>query len=163
MRVAIAGHQNLDMASTASWITSAIEYAIVNIPITKGYTCLAKGADQLFADILIKKNVPFVAIIASSKIEASFKSNEDKKSFKQFLAKAADTIKLPFDDLSEEAYYEAGKTAVDQSELLIAVWDGLPAKGLGGTGDVVKYALRNNKRVIHIDLKGYKVIELHSI
>jgi hypothetical protein len=29
---------------------------------------------------------------------------------------------------------------VEASELLVAVWDGEPARGLGGTADVVAYA-----------------------
>jgi hypothetical protein len=35
---------------------------------------------------------------------------------------------------------EGGKVVVDRAEVLIAVWDGLPARGLGGTADVVAYA-----------------------
>lgn len=40
---------------------------------------------------------------------------------------------------------------VDRSELLIAVWDGLSATGLGGTGDVVSYAVRQRKKTIHLN------------
>jgi hypothetical protein len=29
---------------------------------------------------------------------------------------------------------------VDRSDVLLAVWDGQPARGPGGTGDVVAYA-----------------------
>jgi hypothetical protein len=31
---------------------------------------------------------------------------------------------------------------VDRSDVLLAVWDGRPARGFGGTGDVVAYARR---------------------
>jgi hypothetical protein len=34
----------------------------------------------------------------------------------------------------------AGEKVVDLSDTLLAVWDGLPAKGYGGTADVVTYA-----------------------
>jgi hypothetical protein len=34
----------------------------------------------------------------------------------------------------------AGAIVADRCERLIAVWDGRPALGLGGTGDVVRYA-----------------------
>ena len=37
------------------------------------------------------------------------------------------------------------------AELLLAVWDGLPAKGLGGTADIVTYATQQRKEVIHLD------------
>jgi hypothetical protein len=31
------------------------------------------------------------------------------------------------------------------------VWDGEPAKGLGGTGDVVGYAVQKGKDLIHLN------------
>ena len=50
----------------------------------------------------------------------------------------------------EEAYMAAGRRVVDEADYIIAIWDGLPAAGLGGTGDVVAYA-RAGKRVIHVN------------
>jgi hypothetical protein len=35
---------------------------------------------------------------------------------------------------------DAGKVVVDRSSVLVAVWDGQPSRGLGGTADVVRYA-----------------------
>jgi hypothetical protein len=37
------------------------------------------------------------------------------------------------------------------SDLLVAVWDGLPARGLGGTADVVQVALAEQRRVVHVN------------
>jgi hypothetical protein len=42
------------------------------------------------------------------------------------------------DDFSTAA--PASAAAAARAEVLIAVWDGLPARGLGGTADVVAYA-----------------------
>ena len=36
----------------------------------------------------------------------------------------------------------------DRCDLLIAVWDGQPAQGLGGTGDVVRYAREIGREVL---------------
>ncbi|MFJ8953478.1 hypothetical protein ACIRO1_25525 [Streptomyces sp. NPDC102381] len=41
----------------------------------------------------------------------------------------------------------AGKEVVDQSDVLLAVWDGKPAGGKGGTADVVAYAQRQGMDV----------------
>ena len=49
---------------------------------------------------------------------------------------------------------------VDHSELLIAVWDGKPAAGLGGTGDVVSYARQSGKHVYQIDPVSRSVAEV---
>lgn len=56
---------------------------------------------------------------------------------------------LPFSEPSEEAFYAAGKAVVDACDWLIAVWDGEPARGLGGSADVVAYA-RNRGKVVHV-------------
>ncbi|MER5913805.1 hypothetical protein ABT124_25810, partial [Streptomyces sp. NPDC001982] len=37
---------------------------------------------------------------------------------------------------------EPGELLVDQADELLAVWDGQPARGFGGTADVVAYAHR---------------------
>ena len=51
----------------------------------------------------------------------------------------------------EKSYLEAGKRLVNESDTLVAVWDGKTAKGPGGTGDIVAYALKSGKKVIHIN------------
>ena len=48
------------------------------------------------------------------------------------------------------AYALAGEATAAQSDLLIAVWDGMPARGLGGTADVVDYAVRRGVPVLHL-------------
>jgi hypothetical protein len=47
---------------------------------------------------------------------------------------------LEHTESTEEAHMDAGKVVVDRSSVLLAVWDGQPSRGLGGTADVVAYA-----------------------
>jgi len=54
---------------------------------------------------------------------------------------------LAFREPSEEAFFAAGKAVVDACDWLIAVWDGEPARGLGGSADVVAYARNQGRRV----------------
>jgi hypothetical protein len=49
-------------------------------------------------------------------------------------------VELTRERTHEEAYYAAGRYIVDHADRLIAVWDGDPPRGLGGTADVVDYA-----------------------
>ncbi len=37
----------------------------------------------------------------------------------------------------EAAYAGAGRAVLDRCDVLIALWDGLPARGLGGTAELV--------------------------
>jgi hypothetical protein len=44
-----------------------------------------------------------------------------------------------------------GRSAlVEECEQLLTIWDGLPAKGEGGTADIVAYARKRGRRVIVI-------------
>ena len=39
---------------------------------------------------------------------------------------------------------------VEVSDLVLAVWDGMPAKGTGGTADIVAFADAHGKEVVQI-------------
>jgi hypothetical protein len=41
---------------------------------------------------------------------------------------------------NEQAHMEASRAMLDRAERLFAVWDGKPARGYGGTADVVAEA-----------------------
>ena len=56
----------------------------------------------------------------------------------------------PFPGPSEQAFLEAGKYIVTHCELLFAVWNALPARGVGGTADIVMFAKSVNRPWIHI-------------
>jgi hypothetical protein len=47
---------------------------------------------------------------------------------------------VDFEASAEEAHLAARQAVVGRSELVVAVWDGAPARRLGGTADVVAYA-----------------------
>ncbi|WP_263383612.1 hypothetical protein [Granulicella arctica] len=48
-------------------------------------------------------------------------------------------------------YQTIGEIIVHQADLLIAIWNGEPSRGLGGTGDVVLHALKIGVPIIWID------------
>ncbi len=50
-----------------------------------------------------------------------------------------------------QAYESVGRSVVDACEILIAVWDGKPAQGRGGTADIVRYAVDAGRLVLWID------------
>ena len=53
--------------------------------------------------------------------------------FDALLARAARVIALDHEDPTDEAYMDGGLRVLDESDVLVAVWDGQPARGLGGT------------------------------
>jgi len=54
---------------------------------------------------------------------------------------------------------EAGESIVNEADVLVAVWDGKPAAGLGGTADVVTYARNLGKPLIWINSITGKITE----
>jgi hypothetical protein len=83
--------------------------------------------------------------------ERTFSEGQDREEYDRLLKSASQTEILEKNGSDEQAYFDAGKRMVDLSELLVAVWDGKPAAGLGGTGDVMQYAIRSKKRAIHLN------------
>lgn len=53
-------------------------------------------------------------------------------------------------ELEKDAYLAVGELVLRQCDVLIAIWDGAPADGRGGTGDIVAAALRLELPVVWI-------------
>ena len=51
---------------------------------------------------------------------------------------------------------------MELSDIVLAVWKGKPAKGKGGTADVVAYAIRRRVPLIHIDPISHTVRQAES-
>ena len=151
MKIGITGHQNLGSAENIAWLSKTLKSVINQNNIDIGLTSLAIGADQLFADTLIDMQICYVAIIPCDGYEQTFTKSDDLEKYRGLLQSASEIINLPFNEPSEEAFYEAGKQIVQRSDMIVAIWDGQPAKGLGGTADAVKFALSLKRNVLHIN------------
>jgi hypothetical protein len=110
-------------------------------------TSLAAGADQLVAAELLRTGGRLHVIVPSRNYERTFITKDDLASFQSLLEAAHIVTRLDYEEPSEEAFLAAGKSVVDNCEMLIAVWDGRPARGVGGTADIVRYARETGKAV----------------
>jgi hypothetical protein len=147
MRLGISGHQ--DISPEVAAYVRPILIRLINDQngIIVGVSSLAAGADQLFATVILEQGGSLHAIIPGRAYEHTFSEPDSLNHFKALLARAQKIETLDYPKPSEEAFLDAGHRVVDNSDLLIAVWDGLPAVGKGGTADVVKYAHDNNRPV----------------
>lgn len=150
-KVGITGHQNIGSAEITSWVHDKVHDVLVEHKVTYGFTSLAIGADQMFTDILLMMSVPYMVVIPSKNYESTFKSKSERERYRRLLSLAEEQLVLDYDKPSEKAFFDAGKYVVRYSDLIIAVWNGEKAKGLGGTADVVEYARTQGKSVIHIN------------
>lgn len=143
----ITGHQSLE-PRTERAVTAMIIERLRDTRDVVGISSLAAGADQLFARCVLDAGGMLVVVVPSAMYETTFASDVVRDEFLRLLTAATDVIRLQFAEPTEEAFYAAGKEIVDRCEILIAVWDSQPAGGLGGTGDVVKYAEEQGKAVV---------------
>jgi hypothetical protein len=125
-----------------------------------GITSLAIGADQLFAEIVLELGGTIEVIVPFPDYALRFEQGHHQQKYYELLNKASRVNVLQMVGSDEEAYFAAGKKVVDEADMVLAVWNGLPAAGLGGTGDVVAYAIQQGKTVFHINPVKRVVIEL---
>ena len=57
----------------------------------------------------------------------------------------------------KDGYLDCGIETVNGADVLIAFWDGAPARGKGGTADVVEYAQSIGKPIMIIDADSHEV------
>lgn len=150
MRVGITGHQRIEDPNVWVWVARVMrdELARVEPPIV-GVTSLAIGADQLLARLVLEAGGTIYAVLPFADIERSF-SPEDVPVYRELVRQATVEV-LDTHGTDEDAYLAAGQRVVELSDILLAVWNGKPAKGKGGTADVVAYAMCRGVPLIHID------------
>jgi hypothetical protein len=124
---------------------------------------IADGADQIAAQIALELGWELQAILPfeRSTYRASLANDGARAQFDALLARATCVLELPGDAAhSLEAYVMTGRGTVAHCDLLIAVWDGRPPRGRGGTGEVVQFALTRGTAIVHVPLDSRAGIRL---
>ena len=118
---------------------------------------LAAGADQLFAEAALRYGIPLDVVLPFAHFADDFPGGPERDAYQRLLSAAASTTCLPWDERSNGAYLAGGLWLVDHCDLLIAVWDGQKAAGVGGTGDVVDYCCDAGKPCVHMQTTNLRV------
>jgi hypothetical protein len=116
---------------------------------------LAEGADQVAARVALRHGLALDAVLPfeRSAYEQDFTTASARKGFDALIARAASVLQLPGDrEAPLAAYVMAGRTTVAHCDLLIAIWDGGPSRGRGGTGEVVEIALLEGRPILHLPI-----------
>lgn len=109
-------------------------------PVLHGVTCLAPGADQLFADAILEAGGTYEVVLPAWDYRERVVGADDRANFDRLLSKASSVLYMPFDRSQSGAYKAANEELVRRSGRIIAVWDGKPATGPAGTAHVVRAA-----------------------
>src|SRR4030095_12439696 len=107
---------------------------------------LAEGSDQMAAEAAMARGWQLQAILPFDRgtYLAAFNDDDSRDRFHRLVEAASCTLELPGDpDDPLEAYVMAGRGTVAHCDILIAVWDGLPPRGRGGTGEGGELAVQS--------------------
>jgi len=150
MRIGVTGHQRLEHPEAWYPVARAIRELLGRFagPLT-GVTSLAIGADQLFAQLVLARGGELHAVLPFAGIERTFAA-ADVPAYRGLADRATVEVLAPCAS-DEDAFLAAGERVVELSDLLVAVWNGRPAKGKGGTADVVAYALGRRVPLVHVE------------
>jgi hypothetical protein len=131
-----------------------------------GVCSVATGADLLFSEGCLRLGVP-LRVLLPMPLEI-FRNDFAEADWARVEAvlRAAVSVEVTGQDASgmesdrNERYYECGLETVQQSQMLLAVWDGQPARGLGGTAEIVAFAREMGRRVVWIHSESGAVQEM---
>lgn len=107
---------------------------------------MALGVDSWAAFVCIKNNIPFKAAIPFEGQENLW-TQQDKSRYYTLLSKAKEKVLVSNGDFSQEKMQIRNEYIVNNSDILIAVFDG----SFGGTFNTVNYAKKLNKEILIIN------------
>ena len=141
MRIAITGHRGLP-AATEHLVDQAIRNQLagsVTGDHLVGLSALADGADQIFARAVLDMGGQLEVIVPATRYRDGL-PEAAHAAYDALLLAASEVDHLGYVESTEEAHMAASSTMLDKADHLFAVWDGKPARGYGGTADVVAEA-----------------------
>ena len=118
---------------------------------------LAEGADRVVAREALAAGYPLYGLLPFPRDDyaGDFQADASLREYQELLDQAEDVHELSGSYESSEgrndAYAAAAESLLLLVDVLIAIWDGQPARGVGGTGDSVLKAVERDIPVIWIN------------
>jgi hypothetical protein len=115
---------------------------------------LAEGSDRIVAAAGLMAGFALEVVLPFRRAEYArdFETAASRQEFEQLLARAAEVIELNGAAAARpEAYEAAGLAMLAKIDLLIAIWDGESAAGVGGTAEIVERAVGDGTLVVWIE------------
>lgn len=140
IRIGVTGHHDLTAASHPLVAAALREELRAYLPFV-GVSCLAPGADQIFARVALELGADLEVVLPASDYRSRC-IGAARAEFDALVAaaRAFRTTGLPTS--GRPAYARANDMMLAEIDRLIAVWDGRPPTRLGSTGHVVAAAAR---------------------
>lgn len=122
-----------------------------HIGIVYGISSVASGGDQLFAESCLELDIPLRILLPRPADQ--FRTDFDDASWQRterIMSKAISVEVTGRHESKTEQYYDCGIQTVSESQLLMALWDGQPSRGTGGTQEMVAYARKTGHPIAWI-------------
>ncbi|MFD8967374.1 hypothetical protein ACFV0C_20665 [Streptomyces sp. NPDC059568] len=136
--LAVTGHMDLTEASVPLVRAALREVLGPYRGDLTGVSCIAAGADSLFAQEVRALGGRLVAVIPSGDHRENKVKPDHAPVFDLLVREAAEAVVMPHETANRAAYESANAKLLKRADRLAAVWNGEPpsSKG-GGTADVV--------------------------
>jgi hypothetical protein len=152
--VGFSGHRQVDRpADSAGAIRTVLE--ALRREGTGEWVALssvAAGADTLFVQSALELGLAWHALLPLP--AAEFRSDFEAQEWAvadALLPKAEQVRVITENGSRDDAYLDCGMETVNGCDVLLALWNGEPARGKGGTADVIAYARDLGKPIVVID------------
>jgi hypothetical protein len=142
MRVGITGHRGLD-EDIERQVRALLDEAVSRYDAAElvAVSCIADGPDAWFAESVLSHGGRLEVVIPAAEYRASLPEWHHEV-YDRLMSRAADVHETGMTESTSEAHQAGSEILVGLADELLAVWDGKPARGFGGTADVVAYAER---------------------
>ncbi|MCA9736655.1 MAG: hypothetical protein KC645_03440 [Gemmatimonadetes bacterium] len=119
---------------------------------------LAEGADRLAARTALDAGYRLVVLLpfAAADYERDFADDASVRTFRSLLARSTRTSVVEGSGAGSArsaGYERLGDALIGQVDVVLALWDGAAERGPGGTGQVVRRALRAGRPVVHVGVE----------
>ncbi len=153
--VGFSGHRHLDdgggVAAAIAGVLNALREEIAGEWVA--LSSVAAGGDRLFIEQARKTGLSWHAILPLPRAEFAKDFTEAEWAETEGVLVQAEHVRVITENgTREDAYLDCGMETVNGADVLLAVWDGEPARGKGGTADVIAYARSIQKPVVIIDV-----------
>lgn len=149
--IGFTGHRRLpDEAASRAVLHEFLRAYKASTPaIVYGVSSAAAGGDLLFAESCLELGIPLRILLPMPAEEFRDDFDPEGWSRAQGVMVRAISVEVTGEGGDRpERYYECGIRTVQQSRLLVALWDGEDARGRGGTAEIVDFADKVGRPVV---------------
>jgi hypothetical protein len=113
---------------------------------------VAAGSDTLFARSAIALGMGWEAVLPLPPVEFRQDFSENEWHAVEALLAEAEHVRVIGERVQrDDSYLDGGMETVNHCDVLLAVWDGEPSRGRGGTAEIVAYARELSRPLILVD------------